>query len=136
MPGGGFSILPPSAILVRCKPPFLKVIAGAAGQNPELKLFAKSLPWTKRRRGFTERPHKKSVKKIVGRALRNEIDVTQVWSGSWSVSPTVAGFYSHVVTYFILDLHTIFSLFLCSLDFLFLFYQEKRKTKHEQSDTG
>ena len=34
------------------------------------------------------RPHKKCVKKIVGRALRNEIDVTEVCKYSYSVSPT------------------------------------------------
>jgi hypothetical protein len=35
-------------------------------------------------------PHKKSVKKIVGRALRNEIDVTEVWKCSYPVGPTNA----------------------------------------------
>ena len=87
-------------------------------------------------KALIERPHKKSVKKIVGRALRNEIDVTEVWSYSYPVSRTTARTYPGVVTYFILDLHTIFSLFLCSLEFLFLLFQDKRKAKHVQPDTA
>jgi hypothetical protein len=44
----------------------------------------------------------KALRKLGKRALRNEIDVTNVWLYSLSVSPTNVGSYSPVVTYFIL----------------------------------
>jgi hypothetical protein len=44
----------------------------------------------------------KALRKLAGRALRNEIDVTEVWFFSLFVSPPKAQVYSPVVTYFIL----------------------------------
>jgi hypothetical protein len=44
----------------------------------------------------------KALRKLGKRALRNEIDVTEVWLYSLSASPTNVGLYSTVVTYFIL----------------------------------
>jgi hypothetical protein len=44
----------------------------------------------------------KALRKLDKRALRNEIDVTEAWLYSLSVSPTNVGSYSPAVTYFIL----------------------------------
>jgi hypothetical protein len=71
----------------------------------------------------------KALRKLGKRALRNEIDVTEVWLCCLSVSPTNVGLYSPVVTYFILACLANFSLFYGVLIFLFLFLSRK-KEKH------
>jgi hypothetical protein len=44
----------------------------------------------------------KALRKLAGQALRNEIDVISVWIYPLPVSPTKAGLFPVVVTYFIL----------------------------------
>jgi hypothetical protein len=92
-------------------------------------LVGKRFCWTKNEGFLIRRPHKKSVKKILCRALRNEIDVTNAWNYFYPVSSTNAGVYSKAVTYFILDLHTIFSFFYAVLNFWFFCF----KTKEQQN---
>ena len=67
------------------------MVAVQAGQNAEAlnwleKVFAGQNAGTV----LMDRPHKKSVKKILCRALINEIDVTEVWTCPYSVSPSNA----------------------------------------------
>ena len=50
----------------------------------------------------------KALRKLGEQALRNEIDVTDVWMCSLIVSPPKVRLYSHVVTYFILACSTNF----------------------------
>ena len=79
-------------------------------------------------------PHKKCVKKIAGRALRNEIGVTNVWFNLYPVGPTNDRDLFTAVTYFILALDAIFSLIRLH-PFPFSIWRRcpRRRTDEEQS---